>query len=167
MKTIQGPALLLSQFVSDAPPFNALAGLAKWAAGFGYQAIQIPTHEARIFDLDLAAESPTYCDEVKGMLADLDLEISELSTHLQGQLVAVHPAYGPMFDGFAPAVVRGHPAARQEWAIDQVLKGAAVSRRLGLPASVTFSGSSDMLRTLPGSSLVKVKLSLLLLGRPR
>lgn len=141
MKTIKGPGLFLAQFVGDMPPFDTLAGIARWAAGFGYTAIQIPTNERRFFDLDTAAASQTYCDDIKGMLADLGLQISELSTHIQGQLVAVHPAYAPMFDGFAPEAARGNPAARQAWAIDQVLKGAVASRRLGLTASVTFSGA--------------------------
>jgi len=141
MKTIKGPGLFLAQFVGDKPPFNTLAGIAKWAAGFGYTAVQIPTNTREYFDLDLAAESQTYCDDMKGMLADLGLQISELSTHIAGQLIAVHPAYGPMFDAFAPAAVRGKPAARQAWAIDPVRKGAIASRRLGLTESVTFSGA--------------------------
>jgi sugar phosphate isomerase/epimerase len=141
MKTIKGPALFLAQFVGDAPPFNSLAGIAKWAADFGYRAVQIPTNERRFFDLDRAAESQDYCEDIKGVLAEHALRISELSTHIQGQLVAVHPAYAPLFDGFAPAAVRGNAQARQAWAIDQVLKGAIASRRLGLPASVTFSGA--------------------------
>ena len=141
MKTIKGPALFLAQFVGDNPPFDTLPGIAKWAAGLGYRAIQIPTNERRFFDLDTAAASQAYCDDMKGMLADLGLQISELSTHIQGQLVAVHPAYAPMFDGFAPAAVRGNAAARQAWAIDQVQKGAIASRRLGLTESVTFSGA--------------------------
>ena len=141
MKTIKGPGLFLAQFAGDAPPFNTLAGIGKWAADFGYKAVQIATNQRQLFDLDLAAESQTYCDDTKGMLADLGLEISELSTHIQGQLVAVHPAYDPLFDGFAPEAVRGNPRARQEWAVDQVLKAAVASRRLGLTESVTFSGA--------------------------
>ncbi len=141
MRTIKGPALFLAQFVGDAPPFDSLPAIAAWAAGFGYKAIQIPTNERRFFDLDRAAESQAYCDDIKGMLSGLGLQISELSTHIQGQLVAVHPAYAPMFDNFAPAAVRGDAAARQAWAIDQVRKAAIASRRLGLTESVTFSGS--------------------------
>src|SRR5260221_9567602 len=45
-----------------------------------------------------------------------------LSTHLQGQLVAVHPAYDLAFDGFAPEAVRGNSAKRQAWAVDQLLR---------------------------------------------
>ncbi len=141
MRTIKGPALFLAQFVGDKPPFDTLPGIAGWAAGFGYKAIQIPTNERRFFDLDRAAESQAYCDDMRGMLAERGLVISELSTHIQGQLIAVHPAYAPMFDTFAPAAVRGNAQARQAWAIDQVRKGAAASRRLGLTESVTFSGS--------------------------
>ncbi len=141
MKTIKGPAIFLAQFAGDAPPFNSLGAIARWAAGLGFTGVQIPTWDARLFDLGRAAESRTYCDEVKGILADAGVEVTELSTHLQGQLVAVHPAYDIAFDGFAPAAVRGNPSARQAWAVDQMLKAAKASRNLGLTAHATFSGA--------------------------
>ena len=112
MRTIKGPAIFLAQFAGDAPPFNTLGSIGKWAAGLGFKAVQIPTWESRLFDLDRAAQSKTYCDEVKGVLAGHGLQITELSTHLQGQLVAVHPAYDEAFDGFAPEQVRRNPQAR-------------------------------------------------------
>ncbi|MBC2651123.1 sugar phosphate isomerase/epimerase [Novosphingobium flavum] len=141
MKTIQGPGIFLAQFAGDAAPFNSLPAIADWAAGLGYKGVQIPSWDARLFDLALAAESQTYCDEVKGLLADKGLAITELSTHLQGQLVAVHPAYDAQFDGFAPAAVHGNPTARQEWAVQQMKHAAVASRRLGLTAHATFSGA--------------------------
>ena len=141
MKTIQGPAIFLAQFAGDAAPFNSLESIADWVAGLGYKGIQIPSWDERLFDLTLAAESQTYCDEIKGMLADKGLEITELSTHLQGQLVAVHPAFDAQFDGFAPASVHGNPKARQEWAVQQVKNAAIASRKLGLNAHATFSGA--------------------------
>ncbi len=141
MKTIKGPAIFLAQFAGDNAPFNSLPAIADWVAGLGYKGIQIPSWDARLFDLTLAAESQTYCDEIKGMLADKGLAITELSTHLQGQLVAVHPAFDAQFDGFAPPEVHGNPKARQEWAVQQVKNAAIASRRLGLTAHATFSGA--------------------------
>lgn len=141
MKTIKGPGIFLAQFAGDAAPFNSLPAIADWVAGLGYKGIQIPSWDERLFDLTLAAESQTYCDDVKGMLADKGLEITELSTHLQGQLVAVHPAFDAQFDGFAPAEVHGNPKVRQEWAVQQVKNAAVASRRLGLTAHATFSGA--------------------------
>lgn len=141
MKTIKGPAIFLAQFAGDAAPFNSLETIADWVASLGYKGIQIPSWDARLFDLTRAAESQTYCDEIKGMLADKGLEITELSTHLQGQLVAVHPAFDAQFDGFAPPEVHGNPAARQAWAVQQVKNAAIASRRLGLAAHATFSGA--------------------------
>lgn len=141
MKTIKGPAIFLAQFAGDEAPYNSLDSIADWVAGLGYKGIQIPSWDERLFNLSLAAESQTYCDEVKGRLADKGLEITELSTHLQGQLVAVHPAYDAQFDGFAPAEVHGNPAARQVWAVQQVKNAAIASRRLGLTAHATFSGA--------------------------
>jgi sugar phosphate isomerase/epimerase len=141
MKTIQGPAIFLAQFAGDRAPFNSLAGIARWAADLGYRGVQIPSWDGRLFDLEKAAESDAYCDEVKGTLKDAGVALTELSTHLQGQLVAVHPAYDEGFDAFAAPQVRGNPKARQEWAVDQMKKAAKASRRLGLSAHVSFSGA--------------------------
>ena len=140
MKTIKGPAIFLAQFAGDAVPFNNLTAIAGWAAGHGYKGVQLPSWDARLFDLARAAESTGYCDEVKGTLKNAGVELTELSTHLQGQLVAVHPAYDTAFDGFAVPEVRGRPAARQAWAVNQLLLAAKASRNLGLKAHVTFSG---------------------------
>ena len=141
MRTIQGPAIFLAQFAGDAPPFNSLAGIAGWARDCGYVGVQIPSWDARLFDLAKAAESDAYCDEVRGTLQDAGVVLTELSTHLQGQLVAVHPAYDAAFDGFAAPHVRGNPAARQAWAVEQLRHAAQASRRLGLKAHATFSGA--------------------------
>ncbi|WP_370307455.1 sugar phosphate isomerase/epimerase family protein [Sphingobium abikonense] len=141
MKTIKGPAIFLAQFAGDAAPFNSLDSIAQWAAGHGYKGIQIPSWDARLFDLVKAADSQDYCDEVKGIAAAHGLAITELSTHLQGQLVAVHPAYDAQFDAFAAPHVRGNPAARQQWAVEQVQMAAVASRRMGLNAHATFSGA--------------------------
>lgn len=141
MKTIKGPAVFLAQFMDDKAPFNSLDGLCKWASDLGYKGIQIPTWENRLIDLTTAGESKTYCDELKGKINDYGLEITELSTHLQGQLVAVHPAYDLMFDGFAPDDCKNNPKKRTEWARSQMISAARASKYLGLDVSATFSGS--------------------------
>jgi len=140
MKTIQGPAIFLAQFLGDEPPFDSLEHLAQWAAGLGYKGLQLPT-APRLFDLEQAAASQQYCDDVVALLARHGLQVTELSTHLQGQLIAVHPAYDALFDGFAPEQVRGDPAARTAWATQQLLWAATASQRLDLTAHVTFSGA--------------------------
>jgi sugar phosphate isomerase/epimerase len=141
MKTTKGPAIFLAQFAGDAAPFNDLAGIARWASGHGYVGVQIPSWDSRLIDLAKAAESQAYCDDLLGTLADAGVALTELSTHLQGQLVAVHPAYDPVFDGFAAPQVRGDPAARQLWATEQLKLAAKASARLGLTAHATFSGA--------------------------
>jgi sugar phosphate isomerase/epimerase len=141
MKTMQGPGLFLAQFAGDSAPFNSLDAICGWAASLGYKGVQIPTWDGRLFDLAKAATSDAYCDEVKGTLSHHGLALTELSTHLQGQLVAVHPAYDAAFDGFAAPEVRGNPQARQEWAVQQMKYAAQASRRLGLNAHVTFPGA--------------------------
>lgn len=141
MQTIKGPALFLAQFAGDAAPFNSWPAITKWAADCGYAGVQVPSWDGRLFDLDKASTSKDYCDIFKGVAAEAGLAVTELSTHLQGQLVAVHPAYDAAFDGFAAPAVRGNPKARQEWAVDQVKKALTASRNLGLSAHVTFSGA--------------------------
>lgn len=141
MKTIKGPAVFLAQFVSSEAPYNSLDGLCKWASDLGYKGIQIPTWESSLIDLELASESKTYCDELKGKINSYGLKITELATHLQGQLVAVHPVYDIMFDSFAPAEVQNNPKARTEWAVNTMKKAAVASKNLGLKAHATFSGA--------------------------
>ncbi|TYZ06647.1 sugar phosphate isomerase/epimerase [Hymenobacter lutimineralis] len=141
MRTIKGPGIFLAQFIGDQAPFNSLANICEWAAGLGYKGVQLPTLDSRFIDLKLAAESQTYADELRGTVQAAGLEITELSTHLQGQLVAVNPVYDQLFDGFAPETVRGNPAARQQWAVQQLKYAAQASQRLGLTAHATFSGA--------------------------
>jgi len=141
MKTIKGPAIFLAQFAGDAAPFDSLDAIAGWAASLGYKGIQIPSWDGRLFDLKKAGQSKGYCDEVKGVVAEHGLVVTELSTHLQGQLVAVHPAYDEAFDGFAAPEVRGNPKARQAWAVEQMMLAARASQNLGLTAHATFSGA--------------------------
>lgn len=138
---IKGPGIFLAQFAGDVAPFNTLEGIVGWAAGLGYKGVQIPTFDGRLFDLAKAAESETYCDEVKGICADAGVAITELSTHLQGQLVAVNPAYDIAFDAFAPADCQGNPAKRQAWAVEQMKLAAKASERLGLSTHVSFTGA--------------------------
>ncbi len=141
MQTIKGPAIFLAQFAGDTPPFNTLDGIAAWAGKLGYRGVQIPSWDARLFDLERAASSKAYCDEVKGVLAKHGVQPTELATHLQGQLVAVHPAYDIAFDGFAPPELRGKPKERTAWAVSQLKLAAKASANLGLAAHATFSGA--------------------------
>ena len=141
MNNIKGPAIFLAQFVGEDAPFNSLDNICNWASSLGYKGVQIPSWDGRLIDLKKASESKDYCDEVKGITKKHNLEITELSTHLQGQLVAVHPAYDTAFDGFAAPEVRGNPKARQEWAVNQLMMAAKASKNLGLDRHVTFSGA--------------------------
>ncbi|MFN3663389.1 sugar phosphate isomerase/epimerase family protein [Yoonia sp.] len=141
MKTIKGPALFLAQFAGDEAPFNSWDGITKWAADCGYKGVQLPSWDARFIDLARAAESRDYCDELKGVAATNGIAITELSTHLQGQLVAVHPAYDDAFEGFADPSVRGNPKARQAWAVDQVKLALTASQNMGINTLASFSGA--------------------------
>ena len=139
--TMKGPAIFLAQFAGDAAPFNSWGAITKWAGGLGYKGVQVPTWDARLFDLAKAAKSKTYCDEIAGVARANGVEVTELSTHLQGQLVAVNPAYDEAFDAFAPDAVKKNPKARQAWAVAQLKFAAKASRNLGLDASLSFTGA--------------------------
>jgi len=141
MKTIKGPAIFLAQFVGDEKPFNNLKNICKWAKDLGYKAVQIPAWDQRLIDVVKAGESKTYCDEIKGIVNDAGLEISELATHLQGQLVASHYAYDKMFDAFAPEELHGNIKGRTEWAVKQMKSAASASKNLGINVMASFSGS--------------------------
>ena len=141
MKTIKGPAVFLAQFAGDDAPFNSLSGMAGWAAEKGFNGVEIPSWDHRLIDLAQAAESQTYADEILGVLAEHDLQLTDLASHLQGQLVALHPAFDLPADSFAPASLRNDPQARQQWATEQLYLAARASRRLGLEKHVTFSGT--------------------------
>ncbi|WP_374165010.1 sugar phosphate isomerase/epimerase family protein [Arcticibacter sp. MXS-1] len=141
MTTIKGPAVFLAQFIGEQEPFNNLSSICAWAKGLGFEGVQIPTTDPRFIDLRKAAESKDYADEINGIVRDAGLQITELSTHLQGQLVAVNPAYDQLFDGFAPEFVRNNPKARQGWAVQQLKYAAKASQNLGLNAHATFSGA--------------------------
>ena len=138
---MQGPAIFLAQFMGDNAPFNSLESICRWAASHGYKGVQIPTWDARLIDLEKAAASKDYCDDLRGRVEACGVQITELSTHLQGQLVAVNPAYDLMFDAFAPEHLRGKPKARTEWAIQTLKHAAKASQHLGLNAHATFSGA--------------------------
>ena len=141
MKTVKGPAIFLAQFIDDSEPFDAIESMAAWASNLGFVGMQVPVGNPAFIDVALAAESKDYCDELKGRVEAHGVVITELSTHLEGQLVAVHPAYDDLFDAFAAPEVRGNPKARTEWAIQQVTLGARASANLGLTEHVTFSGA--------------------------
>ncbi|GAB3527375.1 sugar phosphate isomerase/epimerase [Pontibacter brevis] len=141
MTTIQGPAIFLAQFLGDQPPFDNLESICRWAKGLGYEGVQIPTWDTKYFDVQKAAESKTYADEIRGIVEGQGLKITELSSHLHGQLVAVNPAYDTLFDGFAPEQYRNNPKARTEWAVQQLKNAAKASQNLGLNAHGTFSGA--------------------------
>lgn len=138
---MKGPGIFLAQFMGDEAPFNTLKSICEWVADLGYEGVEIPTFDPRAVDLQKLAESKTYADEIKGIVNEAGLQITDLSTHLQGQLVAVHPAYDTLFDGFAPPEYHNNPKARTEWAVQQMKYAAMASQNLGLTGHATFSGA--------------------------
>jgi sugar phosphate isomerase/epimerase len=135
---IKGPAVFLAQFLRDEAPYNELGSICRWAAGLGYKGVQVPAWDPRTIDLDKAAESKSYCDDYRARLADAGVEPTELAAHLQGQVLAMHPAYEEGFSGFHPEGLSG--AARTEWAAGELKKAVEASAKLGLKAVPVMSG---------------------------
>lgn len=141
MKTIKGPAIFLAQFMSEQVPYNTLENITSWLVELGYRGIQIPTWDSRCINLEKVAANKAYADDYKGLLKEKGLEITELSVHLQSQLIASHPAYDQMFDGFAPANYRNDVHERTKWAKGQVELAIKAASNLGLNTLVGFSGA--------------------------
>lgn len=139
MRAIKGPGIFLAQFLRDSEPFNTLENIGKWVSNLGYKGVQIPTWDKRVIDLDEAAESKAYCDDLQALLEAMDLEISELAAHLQGQVLAIHPAYETAFGPFFPNGL--DDAARVEWATAELIKSVKASANLGLKAVPVLSGA--------------------------
>ena len=138
MKSMKGPAIFLAQFLRDEPPYDNLKNIGKWVSDLGYRGVQVPTWDPRVIDLAKAAESKAYCDDVKATLAGLGLEVTELAAHLQGQVLAMHPAYEVAFQAFYPQ--GADDGQRVEWATDQLTKAIHASVNFGLDSVPVLSG---------------------------
>ncbi len=138
MNSIKGPAIFLAQFLRDEAPFNSLENIAAWAANLGYKGLQLPSWDKRVFDLDLAAESQSYCDDVRALLDKHGLVVTEINSALQGQTLAMHPAYKELFSGFYPANLS--ETERVAWCTSQLVKSVQASVKLGTTAIPTLSG---------------------------
>ena len=139
MSQIKGPAIFLAQFMADEAPYNTLPNITEWVKSLGYIGVQIPSWDGRLIDIKKAASSKTYCDDIQGQTNGL--AVTELASHLQGQLVASHPAYDEMFDAFAAPEVRGNPKARSKWATQQLKYVIKASANMGLKVTPSFSGA--------------------------
>ena len=147
MAKIKGPAIFLAQFLRDEAPYDNLDHIGKWVARLGYKGIQIPGWDPRVFDLDQAARSKSYCDDYKARLAGMGLEVTEVAAHLQGQVLAIHPAYEIGFTAFHPPGLSGN--SRTEWATDQLKKSVLASTNMGLRHIPTLSGGFAWHMTYP------------------
>ena len=138
MNKIKGPGIFLAQFLRDVEPFNNINTISKWAADLGYKGVQIPTWSKTIFDLDLASKSRDYCDNYKANLESAGLEIIELASYLQGQVMAIHPAYELLFQSFYPKELDDN--GRLEWASEELRKTIIASANFGTKNISVLSG---------------------------
>ena len=138
MKTIQGPGLFLAQFLQDTAPFHTLETISSWAQSLGFKGVQIPTWDRRVFDLDTAADSKSYCEALQGKLREAGLEVVELASYLQGQVMAMHPAYELLFQPFYPKGL--NDPERVDWATGELRKTILASHHFGTKNISVLSG---------------------------
>ena len=138
MAKMKGPGIFLAQFLREVPPYNNLENIGKWVAGLGYTGVQIPTWDARVIDLKAAAESKSYCDEIKGMLKAMGLEVTELAAYLQGQTLAMNSVYKTAFSAFFPANFSDREIV--DWSAQQIKNAVIASEHMGLKAVPVLSG---------------------------
>ena len=75
---ILGPGIYLAQFAGDTAPFDSWSAITRWAAAHGFKGVQLPCWDGRLIDLQKAASSKTYCDELAGVARENGVEITEL-----------------------------------------------------------------------------------------
>lgn len=138
MKNIKGPGIFLAQFLRDGAPYNDIESISKWAASLGYKGLQIPTWDTRVFDLNAAAKSKDYCEQYKGVLHENGLEMIELASYLQGQVMAIHPAYEMLCQSFYPAGLKDKE--RVQWATQELQKTTRASKHFGTATISVLSG---------------------------
>lgn len=135
---MKGPGIFLAQFLRDQVPYNDMASISKWVASLGYKGVQVPTWDARVFDLSMAAGSKDYCEQYLGILQANGLELIELAAYLQGQVMAIHPAYEMLFQSFYPAGLSG--TERAEWAAKALRDTVLASAHFGTTSISVLSG---------------------------
>ncbi|MBP7481449.1 MAG: sugar phosphate isomerase/epimerase [Lacunisphaera sp.] len=138
MNSIQGPAIFLAQFLREHAPFSSLDTLCRWAASLGYKGVQVPAWEARLIDLQQAAESQAYCDDWRAKLIGYGVQVTELNTALAGQVMGIHPAYETAFQAFYPKGLDDR--GRVVWATEQIMLTLRAAARLGTTCVPVLSG---------------------------
>jgi sugar phosphate isomerase/epimerase len=114
---LKGPGIYLAQFAGDNAPFDSWDAITRWAGQHGFKGVQIPSWDGRLFDLQRAAESRTYCDEVKGIAKANGVEVTELG----------HPSAGPACRG-APGLRRRFRRIRPGRGARQPVRAPALGR---------------------------------------
>ena len=138
MAKMKGPAIFLAQFIRDEEPYDSIDNIGRWVADLGYTGVQIPGWDPRAIDIDRAAESKTYCDEYRGKLKEMGLELTEVTGYLAGQVLAMHPAYEILFEGFHPPGLKGD--TRTAWAAGELVKCIRASVNMGTDVIPVLSG---------------------------
>ena len=136
--SMQGPGIFLAQFLGDDPPFDRLDTILAWARDLGYTGVQIPSWDERIFDLELAARSKAYCQDYVASVHRHGLQLIEIASYLQGQVMAMHPAYEKLFQAFYPTGLNDRQ--RLAWASEQLAKSVKASAHLGTTNISVLSG---------------------------
>ncbi|MBN1553946.1 MAG: sugar phosphate isomerase/epimerase [Phycisphaerae bacterium] len=109
------------------------------AADMGYDGLELACWGDH-FDVDQAAGSKTYCNNLRALLKKYHLGCWAISHHLAGQLVC-DPNTDSRSDAFAPKSTHGKPEAKRKWAVETMKKCAAAAKNFGVKVVNGFTGS--------------------------
>lgn len=138
---LKGPAIFLAQGFGK-PGWTTLEECAKTAGSLRYEGMQLPLWVGDLINLNTAAMSTTYCQQLLGKATEAGCPIVEVANHVETQLVRCTPAYQKLFDGFGPEKFRGNPTAMLAWAQERALLSVRAAKNLGLDRVAAFSGTS-------------------------
>ena len=129
------PVTLFTGQWADLP----LKELAKKAAGFGYEGLELACWGDHM-EVDKAAADKGYCKKQLEILEKNDLKLFAISNHLAGQLVC--DLNDDRSDAFAPADCAGDPEKKRAWAVEAMKNTAKAAKNLGIGTVNGFTGSS-------------------------
>jgi len=128
------PITLFSAQWADVP----FAEFAEKVSDWGYDGVELASKNDH-FDIERGAADPAYCEAKREQLATHGLGVWALSNHRCGHLVC--GSDDPRTDAFVHEGLRGDPARKQAYGIEQMKLTAPAARNLGVSIVTGFTGS--------------------------
>lgn len=137
---LKGPAIFLAQGWKK-PGWTTLEECARTAASLGYKGLQGFLWGGGPIDVELAAQSTTYCEDIQATATGAGCSIVELADHCDSQLVSCSPTYARLHAWPAPEAIRRDRKAVKEWAQERAKNVVRATRNFGFDRVAMFSGT--------------------------